>query len=245
MQETLTKDEIDSIVDKHEEKLRKYVELLIQANELARLTGPSDAETLWDVHIMDSAFALPLLPERGRVIDVGTGGGLPGLVWAICRPELHVTLLDSITRKCAQVERIAKLLGLENAEVVCARSEDFAKTRLEKFDAAAARAVCAAGILAEYLAPFVKTGGEVIAFKGPKAQEELELVGNKWHMLGLSSPHLVPYELEDMKRYFVVWKKTGQVPKGIPRRPGMAEKFPWYLKEPAAPHKDGAKKKRH
>ncbi|MEG1603905.1 MAG: 16S rRNA (guanine(527)-N(7))-methyltransferase RsmG, partial [Cloacibacillus sp.] len=87
-----------------------------------------------------------------------------------------------------------------------------------------------AGILAEYLAPFVKTGGELISFKGPKAQEELEAVGNKWSRLGLSAPRLVPYELEDMKRYFVVWKKIGPVPKGIPRRPGMAEKFPWHLK---------------
>lgn len=242
MQEILTKEEITAIIDKNKAKLEKYVELLIQANELARLTGPSDAETLWNVHITDSAYAIPLLPERGRVIDVGTGGGLPGLVWAICRPELQVTLLDSISRKCAQVQRIAELLGLGNAVVVCSRSEDYAKAHLEKFDAAAARAVCAAGILAEYLAPFVKTGGEVIAFKGPKAQEELETVGNKWSMLGLSSPHLVPYEIEDMKRYFIIWKKTGQVPKGIPRRPGMAEKFPWYDKEPAAPHKKPVKK---
>ncbi len=221
---------IDAILAENEQRLRRYIELLIKANELARLTGPSDEETLWDVHVKDSAFALPLLPKRGKVIDVGTGGGLPGIVWAVCRPELQVTLLDSISRKCAQVEKIASLMGLSNVEVVCARSEDYAKDHAEKFSAAAARAVCAAGILAEYLAPFVKTGGELISFKGPKAQEELEAVGNKWSRLGLSAPRLVPYELEDMKRYFVVWKKIGQVPKGIPRRPGMAEKFPWYLK---------------
>ena len=243
MQELLTDEEITGIINENEEKLRRYVELLIQANELARLTGPSDAETLWNVHIMDSVYALPLLPGRGRAIDVGTGGGLPGMVWAICRPELRVVLLDSITRKCAQVERMAGLLGLDNVTVVCSRSEDYAKLHAEKFDAAAARAVCAAGILAEYLAPFVKTGGKVIAFKGPKVQEELETVGNKWHMLGLAAPHLVPYEIEDMKRFFVVWKKTGRVPKGIPRRPGMAEKFPWYLKAPAEKPKQSSKKR--
>ena len=228
MIESLAPEEIKKYIDENEARLRQYVSLLIKANELARLTGPSDEETLWNGHIIDCAFALPLLPAGGSVIDVGTGGGLPGLVWAICRPGLHVTLLDSITRKCVQVERIAELMGLSNVTVVCSRSEDYAKKNLEKFDAAAARAVCAAGILAEYLAPFVKAKGRLIAFKGPKAREELASVGNKWKNLGLSQPRLVPYELGDMNHCVAVWDKVGPLPKGMPRRPGMAEKFPWY-----------------
>ena len=242
MTEIITASEIDGLLSANEERLREYIALLIKANELARLTGPSDEETLWESHVRDCAFALPLLPERGTVIDVGTGGGLPGIVWAICRPELKVTLLDSISRKWAQVEKIAQLMGLSNVEVVCSRSEDFAKERLEKFDAAAARAVCALGILAEYLAPFVKQRGVLIAFKGPKVREEIEEVGTKWKQLGLSNPRLIPYELSDMKRYFVEWTKLSQVPKGIPRRPGMAEKFPWYLKEAAPKPKQGAER---
>lgn len=217
-------------VNDNEEKLRHYVSLLSAANQNARLTGPSDSETLWNLHIMDCAFALPLLPQEGRIIDVGTGGGLPGLVWAICRPELKVTLLDSITRKCVQVEKISQALGLKNVTVVCARSEDYAKEHREKFHAATARAVCASGILAEYLAPFVRLKGRAISFKGPKVIEELEEVGNKWRELGLASPRLVPYMLDEMKRFFLIWDKISQTPKGIPRRPGMAEKFPWYKK---------------
>lgn len=231
MIESISAVEIDGIINENEAKLREYVALLSKANELARLTGPSDEETLWRAHVRDCAFALPLLPDKGKIIDVGTGGGLPGLVWAVCRPDLRVTLLDSITRKCAQVERISQLMGLENVEVVCSRSEDYAKLHLEKFDAAAARAVCAAGILAEYLAPFVKKNGRLIAFKGPKVREELEEVGPQWKRLGLSAPKLVSYELDDMNRCFAVWTKVGEVPKGVPRRPGMAEKFPWYLKK--------------
>jgi len=218
----------DAEISANEEKLRRYVRLLSAANETARLTGPSDEETLWNAHVLDCAAALSLLPEEGRAIDVGTGGGLPGIVWAVCRPKLTVTLLDSIGKKCAAVEKIAAALGLRNVAVVCSRSEDYAKEHREKFHVAAARAVCAAGILAEYLSPFVKRGGRAIAFKGPRAAEEIEIVGNKWKNLGFSSPRLAPYTLGEMTRFFMIWDKTGETPKGIPRRPGMAEKFPWY-----------------
>lgn len=221
---------IVSEVNENEDQLRNFVRLLVAANELARLTGPSDEETLWNSHVMDCASALPLLPYEGKIIDVGTGGGLPGLVWAVCRPGLHITLLDSITRKCALVEKIAIAMGLKNVIVVCKRSEEYAKEKREKFHVAAARAVCASGILAEYLAPFVRIKGKAIAFKGPKVTAEIEIVGNKWRTLGFSSPRLRPYTLGEMKRFFLIWDKVSQTPKGIPRRAGMAEKFPWYLK---------------
>ena len=107
MAKSIDAGEIEKIISDNEEKLRQYVSLLIKANELARLTGPSDEETLWNSHIIDCAYALPLLRERRSVIDVGTGGGLPGIVWAICRKDIRITLLDSIARKCAQVKRIA------------------------------------------------------------------------------------------------------------------------------------------
>ncbi len=228
-------------LSENEETLHRYTELLSAANELARLTGPSDTEILWNDHIVDCASALPLLPEEGKIIDVGTGGGLPGIVWAICRPGLEVTLLDSITRKCALVEKMAAALGLKNVTVVCSRSEDYAKTHREKFHAATARAVCSSGILAEYLAPFVRVKGRAICFKGPKVAEELETVGNKWKDLGFSSPHLTPYSLGEIKRYFLIWDKIAQTPLGIPRRPGMAEKFPWYTikKAPPKPRRTG------
>ena len=222
-------------VSDNEEALRHYITLLSAANEIARLTGPSDEELLWNDHLLDCASALPLLPIEGKIIDVGTGGGLPGLVWAICRPQLKVTLLDSITRKCALVEKMVLALGLKNVTVVCSRSEDYAKEHREKFHVATARAVCASGILAEYLAPFVRLKGRALCFKGPKVTEEIEAVGNKWKELGFSSPRLTPYTLGDIKRYFLIWDKIAQTPLGIPRRPGLAEKFPWYTIKKAAP----------
>jgi len=221
-------DKIKKTLSENDEKLRRYVELLIKANEAARLTGPSDREILWNDHITDCAAAVFLLPRAGRVIDVGTGGGLPGIVWAICRKDLSVTLLDSVAKKMAQVEKITRLLGLNNVKTVCARSEDYAKENKEKFSVVTARAVTAAGVLAELLTPFAKIGGRIIAFKGQKVTEELEAVGNRWGELGLSSPKLTRYSFDDKKRFFLIWEKIARAPKGIPRRPGMAEKFPWY-----------------
>ncbi len=208
--------------------LRKYAQLLLQANEIARLTGPSDEETLWNEHIADCAAALPLLPPEGKFIDVGTGGGLPGLVFAVCRPRAHVTLLDSIAKKCALVEKMAAALCLKNVTVICSRSEDFAKANMEKFNIVTARAVCATGILAEYLAPLARIKGKIIAFKGPRVVDEINEIGAKWQTLGLSSPKLMPYTLGEAKHFLAVWEKISQTTKGIPRRPGMAEKFPWY-----------------
>jgi 16S rRNA (guanine527-N7)-methyltransferase len=215
----------------NEDRLRQYIHLLSEANDIARLTGPSDETILWDNHLLDCAAALPLLPDKGRIIDVGTGGGLPGMVWATCRPDLTVTLLDSIAKKCALVEKIATAMNLKNVTVVCSRSEDYARLNNEKFNVAAARAVCASGILAEYLAPFVKIRGKAIAFKGPRVADELLVVGNKWETLGFAPPKLTPYTLGEIKRYLLVWDKVSQTTKGIPRRPGMAEKFPWYTKK--------------
>ena len=126
MGESINAAEIKKILEENEERLRRYVSLLVKANEYTYIYS-SDEETLWRAHVADCASAVPLLPERGAVIDVGTGGGLPGIVWAVCRPGLKVTLLDSITRKCALVDKIAAAMGLANVSVVCSRSEDYAK----------------------------------------------------------------------------------------------------------------------
>ena len=210
------------------QRLKRYVQLLIVENERARLTGPSDEQTLWDDHVMDCLHSVSLLPEYGSVIDVGTGGGLPGIVWAICRPDLKITLLDSITRKCAGIQNIVDAMELPNVRVTCCRSEDFAQTHRERFTLAGARAVCAAGILAEYLSPLVKVGGTLLAFKGPKVTEELEAVKRPWAILGLKAPTQTPYTLGEKERCFLVWEKSAPCPSGYPRRPGLAEKNPWF-----------------
>lgn len=210
------------------QRLWSYCEALSRGNERARLTGPGDPGTLWSEHVLDCAAALPLLPKEGRVVDVGTGGGLPGIVWALCRPGLAVTLLDSVSRKCIALEGIVESLGLDNVSIACMRSEDLARSDREGFDVAAARAVTATGPLVELLSPLVSVGGSLLAFKGPRVHEEMETVGPKWSLLGLGEPVLYPYFLGDKERVIVRWTKKRNCPGTFPRNPAMLERKPWW-----------------
>ncbi|MBQ2617330.1 MAG: class I SAM-dependent methyltransferase, partial [Synergistaceae bacterium] len=108
-----------------ESTLYRYAELLASCTR-ARLTGTRGADEIFTLQVMDCIPSLEFLPENGRVIDVGSGGGLPGIVWAVYRPDLSVTLLDSINKKCAAVHEIIDALNITNVEVVCSRSEDHA-----------------------------------------------------------------------------------------------------------------------
>ena len=141
--------------------LFKYAELLANCTR-ARLVGTRGAEEVFNLQVLDCEPSLAFLPSSGKIIDVGSGGGLPGIVWAVYRPDLEIILLDSINKKCEAVNEIIKELEIKNVSVVCSRSEDFAKLHREEFDLAASRAVALAGVTAELLSPLVKVGGKIL-----------------------------------------------------------------------------------
>ena len=210
------------------ERLRRYCGLLCAMNERVRLVGPRDEETLWKEHIEDCLHLRPLLPEKGTLVDVGTGGGLPGAVLALCRPDLSFTLLDSLSRKTNALAEILDQVGVPNAKVVCARSEDAAAQWREAFDCAVVRAVSEAGVIAEYLSPLVAPGGRLLAMKGSAVEEELATLLGLWSRMGLSEPEVQFYERADHRRYVVIWRKVLPCPPEFPRRPGRAEKKLWW-----------------
>lgn len=207
--------------------LRRYSELLASYSA-ARLTGSREAKELYDLHVKDSLHSVSLLPEAGSVIDVGSGGGLPGIVWAICRPDLAVTLLDSSRKKCRALSDISAALNLQNVSVVWERCEEHALSARERYSLASARAVAHAGVLAEYLSPLAQRGGRLFAFKGPKGADELAEVGDKWKELGLSRPRILPYGSGDRKYFFVIWEKNTPCPSAYPRKPGLALLKNWW-----------------
>ena len=197
---------VEELEAAHRERLMSFAKQL-SACVTARLTGTRDPQELYDRHIRDCLESVPLLPHAGkprRVIDVGSGGGLPGLVWAICRPDLEVFLLDSIGKKARAVQAIIEELGLSNARGLCARSEELARSERESFDLACARAVASAGITAELLSPLVRVGGLLLTFKGAK--------------LALNAPLVLPYGGEDSSRALVLWERPPTVPAPIRAR---------------------------
>lgn len=202
-----------------ESTLYKYAKLLASCTR-ARLTGTRGADEIYSLQIQDCLLSLESLPDSGKIIDVGSGGGLPGVVWAVYRPDLNVTLLDSVAKKCEAVRGIVEALGLGNVRVVCARSEEFARANREMFSLAGARALASAGVCAELLSPLVRVGGRVITFKGEKVHDELSEVEDKWGLLGLGRPSLNFYGGES--KCIVTWEKVRKCPANFPRREGLA-----------------------
>lgn len=208
--------------------LGKYAQLLADLNEKARLTGPREVSAIMDEQIKDCAFSMAFAPDIGSVVDVGTGGGLPGIVWAVCRPRLRVTLLESVGKKCSILEEISDRLRLSNVDLACMRSETLALGRRESYGIALSRAVGHLGVVAEHISPLVRVGGFGLVFKGPKVEQELEDVGDTWSTLGFSDPVIYPYSINGKSLCLLKMEKTKPCPARFPRNPGKASKNLWW-----------------
>ena len=179
------------------------------------------------MHIADSLAGLEVdaVHEAARIVDLGSGAGLPGLVLAIERPEAEVVLVESVGKKCGWLERTIEELGLENVRVACARAEELEEA---PFDVVTARALAALPVLCEYAAPLLGEGGALVAWKGAvDAREEADGL-QAAEVLGLVREEVravEPYAGSE-RRTLHVFRKVGPTPAGYPRRPGMAAKRP-------------------
>ncbi|AOX65722.1 16S rRNA (guanine(527)-N(7))-methyltransferase RsmG [Curtobacterium sp. BH-2-1-1] len=151
---------------------RSFTHELARRGEELGLIGPLELPRLWTRHILNSAVLAPLLEERGRVADVGSGAGLPGLVLAIARPDVHLTLIEPMERRVDWLTSEASRLGLDNVEVVRARAEDVAEDIV--VDQVTARAVSALSKLIPLTVPLVRSGGQLILMKGARVEDEME-----------------------------------------------------------------------
>ena len=149
---------------------RQFTQALAEHGEERGLIGPLEPPRLWSRHILNSAVTAPLF--SGRVGDVGSGAGLPGLVLAIARPDVEWILIEPMERRIAWLSEQVAELGLDNVEVVRARAEDWRRGPV--LDAATARAVSALRTLVPLTAPLVRDGGELILLKGANASLEIE-----------------------------------------------------------------------
>jgi 16S rRNA (guanine527-N7)-methyltransferase len=168
----------------------RYAELLATEGVVRGLIGPREVPRLWDRHIMNSAVVAPRVPEGATVADVGTGAGLPGLVWAIARPDVHMTLIEPLLRRTSFLDEAVVELGLTNVEVLRSRAEDVDA----RFDVVTARAVAALDKLGRWCMPLVKPGGVMLAMKGRSAADEVESAASTLHRLGATSIVVATYD---------------------------------------------------
>lgn len=155
------------------ELARRFTRALAEHGEERGLIGPLEVPRLWTRHILNSAVAAPLFPAGGRVGDVGSGAGLPGLVLAIARPDVEWVLIEPMERRVTWLNEQIADLGLENVVVERARAEEAGRYE-GMLDAVTARAVSALRTLIPWTAPLVRDGGELILLKGQSAPQEIE-----------------------------------------------------------------------
>jgi len=151
--------------------VERYALLLASDGVTRGLIGPREVPRLWERHLVNCALAAEAIPQGADVCDIGSGAGLPGVVLAICRPDLSVTLVEPLLRRTVFLDEVVEALGLRNVEVVRARAEDLHGTR--EFGAVTSRAVAPLDRLVAWSMPLVRRGGSLVAMKGASVHEEV------------------------------------------------------------------------
>lgn len=213
---------------------RTYQAELLDWNTRFNLTAIQHPEQVLLKHFLDSlTCALVISGQRGeRGMDVGTGAGFPGLPLKILYPGLQLMLVESVAKKAAFCEHIISKLNLENVSVLKLRAEEVGQLpeHREAYDWVTARAVAVMPVLAEYLLPLVRLGGQMIAMKGETAHAEAHAAEHAYRMLGGSLQQVVPVTLPGVaeQRYLVVVRKIAATPPDYPRRIGIPAKRPLH-----------------
>lgn len=211
------------------EQFKEYAELLTEWNKKINLTAITAPADIAVKHFLDCLSAILTNCIRGSVIDVGTGAGFPGLVLKIAKPEIKLTLLDSLNKRINFLKEVSGKLALEDINFVHARAEDAARTVLRSnFDTAVSRAVANMTVLSELCLPFLKIGGRFLALKGPLADEELHSAKRAIHILGGEIEDVFEVEIpfSELSHKIIIIKKVRQTPLQYPRKAGIPTKNP-------------------
>lgn len=211
------------------ERLEIYAELLLEWNQKMNLTAITEPVEIAQKHFFDCLLFLKHIEikQNAKIIDIGTGAGFPGVVLKIARPDIHLSLLDSLNKRLVFLEEVLRRTELE-AQLVHSRAEDGAATTLrESFDISTARAVASLNTLCEYCIPYVKTGGCFVAMKGPDPSLETKNALNCIGLLGAKLERVEKCRLATgEERSFVVIKKISQTPTKYPRKGTKISKSP-------------------
>ncbi len=211
-----------------------YFEKLVETNEHVNLTAITEEGDVYLKHFYDSVSPLLSLPEvfikNSSLIDIGAGAGFPSLPMKILRPDLEVTIVDSLNKRIKFLEQLVEDLGLTGVHLVHARAEDAGQNPelREQFDLVTARAVASLNVLGEYCLPFAKVGGMFVALKGPKGKEELKKAKPAIKKLGgklISNQEIILPETDEVRMLTLI-EKVEKTQKKYPRKAGVPSRKP-------------------
>lgn len=212
--------------------LEKYMKGILEWNDKVNLTAITLEDEFVQKHYIDSMLCCESKEflQAESVIDVGTGGGFPGIPLAVCFPEKKFTLMDSLAKRIKIVKELCLELGINNVVAVHGRAEELArhKDMREAFDVCVSRAVANMSTLSEYCLPFVKKGGTFIAYKGPDCSQEIDDAAKAIDVLGGIMDRIESPEIDgtDFNHKLVYIFKKGATPGAYPRKPGKPAKEP-------------------
>ena len=222
-----------SLSEDAKQKLSLFYECLIEKNKVMNLTAITEWDEVITKHFVDSLSILEirdLSDFHGRLLDLGTGAGFPGIPLKIVFPELSVTLVDSLNKRILFLWEVMETLDLKEIEAIHSRAEDIGHdpAHREAYDLVVSRAVANLSVLSEYCLPLVKMGGSFISYKSRSLEEELPLAKHGISVLGGSLRKKVSFSLPDAsdERTLVELKKEKPTPKKYPRKAGLPAKEP-------------------
>lgn len=210
------------------ERLNALADIYVEQGSVRGVTALKTHEAVHKEFILDSLGGVPSLPLKGEVIDIGTGGGVPGLVLALARPDLSFVLTDSASKKTRWVSELVERLDLKNVEVVTSRLELLGREKRfrERFDAVTAKALASLNVLVEFAFPLLKVGGRLLAYKGPALVEEIAQADFALQELGGRVHRCSSYIIADKTFAICEVLKLNSTSSEYPRRDGIPQKKP-------------------
>ena len=215
------------ITDESKENLYKYMNNLIEWNQKINLTAIKNEEEIILKHFVDSIYIKNMV--KGRVLDIGSGAGFPGIPLKLVNSNINLVSIDSVNKKINFQKDTVEKLSLNNIEIIHTRAEDLAQNKdyREQFDFVVSRAVANLSTLSEYMLPFTKIGGKCICMKGPNCLEEIDNAKNAIKLLGGRIEKIEEYKIADgIDRVLVIISKEKSTNKIYPRGQGKPSKDP-------------------
>lgn len=215
-----------------EKKFNIYKDLLLEWNKKINITRIENDEEIYIKHYLDSVLLLDSSNKSidKKIIDVGTGGGFPGLPLKIVNDNFKLTLLDSLRKRIDFLQLVVDELGLKNVDLIHGRAEDFGQNKnyREKYDICVSRAVAPLNVLVELCLPFVKPGGYFAAYKSESISEEINEAKNAVEKLSgkIADIKLIKIPNSNITRKIIIIEKIKEMEKIYPRKAGTPEKKP-------------------